>query len=172
MSRGRATRTVLNALRAIPELVWASTLLIAAGLGPFAGTLALVAHTTGVLGRLFSDAFEDSLPSHEFVLCINGASSMAAFFYAIVPQLLCYTLYRWENNIRAAAILGVVGAAGIVTDAEVSSVTIPDAIGRHRDHAATDGYSGVYGELCVAQDHGSFLNQAHAQQSEPFFLGF
>ena len=47
-------RLLLNALRAVPELVWASLLLIAAGLGPFAGTLALAAHTTGVLGRLFA----------------------------------------------------------------------------------------------------------------------
>jgi phosphonate transport system permease protein len=116
VARG-AIRTLLNVLRAIPELVWASILLIAAGLGPFAGTLALAAHTSGVLGRLFADAFENSPPSPEFALCINGANSMAAFFYAILPQslpqLLSYTLYRWENNIRAAAILGVVGAGGV-----------------------------------------------------------
>ena len=54
-----ATRGVLNVLRSIPELVWASILLIAAGLGPFAGTLALALHTVGVLGRLFADAFEN-----------------------------------------------------------------------------------------------------------------
>lgn len=112
-----STRMVLNVLRSIPELVWASILLIAAGLGPFAGTLALAAHTTGVLGRLFADALENASALPESTLRINGASAMAAFLYATLPQtlpqMLSYTLYRWENNIRAAAILGVVGAGGL-----------------------------------------------------------
>jgi len=51
---------LLNALGSVPELVWASLLLIAAGLGPFAGTLALAAHTAGVLGRLFAEAIENA----------------------------------------------------------------------------------------------------------------
>jgi phosphonate transport system permease protein len=111
------TRMLLNASRSVPELVWASILLIAAGLGPFAGTLALAAHTTGVLGRLFADALENSSPLPEASLRINGARPAAAFLYATLPQALTqmvsYTLYRWENNIRAAAILGVVGAGGL-----------------------------------------------------------
>lgn len=110
-------RVVLNVLRSIPELVWASVLLIAAGLGPFPGTLALGAHTAGVLGRLFADALENAAPLPEESLRTNGATPMAAFFYATLPQtlpqMLSYTLYRWENNIRAAAILGVVGAGGL-----------------------------------------------------------
>jgi phosphonate transport system permease protein len=108
---------MLNVLRSVPELVWASILMIAAGLGPFAGTLALAAHTAGVLGRLFADALENAAPLPEQSLRTNGASPMAAFFYATLPQtlpqMLSYTLYRWENNIRAAAILGVVGAGGL-----------------------------------------------------------
>lgn len=112
-----ATRLLLNVLRSIPELVWASILLIAAGLGPFSGTLALAAHTTGVLGRLFADALENASPLPESSLRINGATPFAAFLYATlpqtIPQMLSYTLYRWENNIRAAAILGVVGAGGL-----------------------------------------------------------
>jgi phosphonate transport system permease protein len=112
-----ATRLILNIARAIPELVWASILLIAAGLGPFAGTIALAAHTTGVLGRLFAESLENA-PSHAATtLRINGASATNAFLYATLPQalpqMLSYTLYRWENNIRAAAILGVVGAGGL-----------------------------------------------------------
>ncbi|MES2760020.1 MAG: phosphonate ABC transporter, permease protein PhnE [Pseudomonadota bacterium] len=111
------TRAVLNVLRSIPELVWASLLLVAAGLGPFAGTLALAAHTSGVLGRLFADALENAEPLPERTLRSNGAAPMAAFFYATLPQtlpqMLSYTLYRWENNIRAAAVLGVVGAGGL-----------------------------------------------------------
>ena len=111
------TRSVLNVLRSIPELVWASMLLIAAGLGPFAGTLALALHTSGVLGRLFADALENVAPLPEQTLRTNGASPMAAFIYATLPQalpqMLSYSLYRWENNIRAAAVLGVVGAGGL-----------------------------------------------------------
>ncbi|NHZ79910.1 phosphonate ABC transporter, permease protein PhnE [Massilia sp. CCM 8695] len=110
-------RGLLNVLRSIPELVWASLLLVAAGLGPFAGTLALAAHTSGVLGRLFADALENADPHPETTLLTNGAAPAAAFLYATMPQtlpqMLSYTLYRWENNIRAAAVLGVVGAGGL-----------------------------------------------------------
>jgi phosphonate transport system permease protein len=110
-------RMLLNVLRSVPELVWASILLIAAGLGPFAGTLALGFHTAGVLGRLFADALENAPPQPEQALRINGATPLAAFLYSTLPQtlpqMLSYTLYRWENNIRAAAILGVVGAGGL-----------------------------------------------------------
>lgn len=111
------TRVLLNILRSIPELVWAALLLVAAGLGPFAGTLALAAHTSGVLGRLFADALENVEPLPEASLRSNGATPTAAFLYATLPQalpqMLSYTLYRWENNIRAAAVLGVVGAGGL-----------------------------------------------------------
>ena len=111
------TRLLLNALRSIPELVWAALLLIAAGLGPLAGTLALALHTTGVLGRLFAEAIENVPEGTGFALRVRGVPEGRVFFYAtlpqVLPQLLSYTLYRWENNIRAAAILGVVGAGGL-----------------------------------------------------------
>ena len=111
------TRLLLNALRSVPELVWASLLLIAAGLGPFAGTLALAAHTTGVLGRLFAEAIENAPPGPGIALRTQGAYEGQVFLYAtlpqVLPQLMSYTLYRWENNIRAAAVLGVVGAGGL-----------------------------------------------------------
>jgi phosphonate transport system permease protein len=112
-----ATRLVLNALRAVPELVWAGLLLIAAGLGPFAGTLALALHTTGVLGRLFAEALENAPPGPGAALRAQGVGRLRVFAYAtlpqVLPQLMSYTLYRWENNIRAAAVLGVVGAGGL-----------------------------------------------------------
>ena len=99
------------------ELVWASLLLIAAGLGPFAGTLALAAHTTGVLGRLFAEAMENAPAGPGDALRTQGVRAGPVFLYAtlpqVLPQLLSYTLYRWENNIRAAAVLGVVGAGGL-----------------------------------------------------------
>jgi phosphonate transport system permease protein len=115
---GRApTRLLLNALRSIPELVWAALLLISAGLGPFAGTLALAFHTAGVLGRLFAEAIENVPPGPGFALRAQGVGPLRVFAYAtlpqVLPQLMSYTLYRWENNIRAAAVLGVVGAGGL-----------------------------------------------------------
>ena len=110
-------RLLLNALRSIPELVWAALLLIAAGLGPFAGTLALGLHTAGVLGRLYAESIENAPPGPAFALRVRGVREGRIFWYAtlpqIVPQLLSYTLYRWENNIRAAAVLGVVGGGGL-----------------------------------------------------------
>jgi phosphonate transport system permease protein len=115
---GRApTRLLLNALRSIPELVWAALLLISAGLGPFAGTLALALHTTGVLGRLFAEAIENVPAGPGAALRAQGVGNGRVFLYAtlpqVLPQLMSYTLYRWENNIRAAAVLGVVGAGGL-----------------------------------------------------------
>jgi phosphonate transport system permease protein len=111
------TRWLLNALRAIPELVWAALLLISAGLGPMAGTLALALHTSGVLGRLFSEAMENIPTGPGDALRTQGVGPLRVFAYAtlpqVLPQLMSYTLYRWENNIRAAAVLGVVGAGGL-----------------------------------------------------------
>jgi phosphonate transport system permease protein len=110
-------RLLLNALRSVPELVWAAMLLISAGLGPFAGTLALAIHTSGVLGRLFAEALENAPPGPGAALRAQGAGTVRVFLYAtlpqVLPQLMSYTLYRWENNIRAAAVLGVVGAGGL-----------------------------------------------------------
>ena len=111
------TRLLLNALRSVPELVWAALLLIAAGLGPFAGTLALALHTSGVLGRLFAEAIENAPRGPGDALRAQGIGNGRVFIYAtlpqVLPQLMSYTLYRWENNIRAAAVLGVVGAGGL-----------------------------------------------------------
>ncbi|VWX58313.1 Phosphonate ABC transporter, permease protein PhnE [Burkholderiales bacterium 8X] len=111
------TRLVLNVLRAIPELVWAALLLISAGLGPLAGTLALALHTTGVLGRLFAEAIENAPSGPATALRTHGVGPARVLLFAtlpvVLPQLVSYSLYRWENNIRAAAILGVVGAGGL-----------------------------------------------------------
>lgn len=111
------TRLLLNALRAIPELVWAALLLISAGLGPFAGTLALALHTTGVLGRLFAESIENAPQNAATALRVQGVGEGRVFLYAtlptVSPQLMSYALYRWENNIRAAAVLGVVGGGGL-----------------------------------------------------------
>ena len=111
------TRLILNAFRSIPELVWAALLLISAGLGPFVGTLALALHTTGVLGRLFAESIENAPQGAAQALRIQGVNEGRIFLFAtlptVLPQLLSYSLYRWENNIRAAAVLGVVGGGGL-----------------------------------------------------------
>lgn len=110
-------RLTLNFLRSIPELVWAALMVMAAGLGPFAGTLALALHTAGVIGRLFAETLENAPTEPALALRLSGCRPALAFLYGtmpnVVPQLVAYLLYRWEINIRMAAILGVVGAGGL-----------------------------------------------------------
>lgn len=112
-----ASRLTLNGLRSIPELVWAAIMVLAAGLGPFAGALALAAHTGGVLGRLFAETLENAPPEPTQALRLSGSPALSAFFYGTLPnviaQFAAYTLYRWEINIRMAAIVGFVGAGGL-----------------------------------------------------------
>ena len=112
-----AARLWLNFLRSVPELVWAALMVIAAGLGPFAGTLALALHTTGVLGRLYAESLENVPALPERALRDAGSGRIAAFAYATLPlvvtQCVAYALYRLEMNIRMAAVLGFVGAGGL-----------------------------------------------------------
>ena len=110
-------RGLLNVLRSVPELVWAALMVLAAGLGPFAGVLALTLHTSGVFGRLFAETLENVAEAPEQALRDAGSGPVAAFTYGslplVLPQWLAYTLYRWEMNIRMAAVLGFVGAGGL-----------------------------------------------------------
>ena len=124
------SRAVLNMLRSIPELVWAALLLISAGLGPLAGTLALALHTSGVLGRLFAESIENAGAGPAFALRCRGISEAKIFWYAtlpqILPQLASYTLYRWENNIRAASCAGRGGGRWLRSNAGFSHGPVPD----------------------------------------------
>jgi phosphonate transport system permease protein len=108
---------LLNTLRSVPELVWATITALAVGLGPFAGALALALHTTGVLGRLYAEALANAPAAPAHALRCAGSPGGLAFLYGTLPgaapQLIAYTLYRWEMNIRMAAILGFVGAGGL-----------------------------------------------------------
>lgn len=118
LPRWRAPWNVLlNVLRSVPELVWATITALALGLGPFAGALALALHTAGVLGRLYAEALQNAPAAPAQALRLSGSSRLLAFCYGTfpgaAPQLLAYTLYRWEMNIRMAAILGFVGAGGL-----------------------------------------------------------
>lgn len=110
-------RLVLNLLRSVPELVWGVLMVLAAGLGPFAGVLALALHTSGVFGRLFGETLENVAKESEQALRVAGSGVAAAFTYGslplVLPQWLAYILYRWEMNIRMAAVLGFVGAGGL-----------------------------------------------------------
>jgi phosphonate transport system permease protein len=110
-------KSVLNILRTIPEMVWALIFVFLVGLGPFPGVLALGVHTGGVLGKLFGEVLEDVDTQPIESLQATGANRLQILFYGIVPQVLpqfiSYTLYRWEVNIRVAAVLGLVGAGGL-----------------------------------------------------------
>jgi len=117
-------RGVLEALRTLPELVWALLLVLAVGLGPFAGALALGLHTAGVLGRLYAEVLEEvpvgPVAALEGAGAGRGASALVAILPHAAPQLVAYTLYRWEVNVRASAVLGVVGAGGLGTLLQLS----------------------------------------------------
>ena len=110
-------RLGLNLVRSIPELVWAVFMVLVAGLGPFAGCLALAAHTSGVLGRLFAETLENAPPAPARALREAGSDATLSFLYGtlpvVLPQFTAYALYRWEYNIRMAAVLGFVGAGGL-----------------------------------------------------------
>jgi phosphonate transport system permease protein len=110
-------KSLLNILRTIPEMVWALIFVFLVGLGPFPGVLALGVHTGGVLGKLFGEVLEDVDTQPLESLQATGANRLQILFYGILPQVLpqfiAYTLYRWEVNIRVAAVLGFVGAGGL-----------------------------------------------------------
>ena len=110
-------KALLNVLRTIPEVVWALIFVFMVGLGPFPGVLALGVHTGGVLGKLFGEVLDDVDPRPLEALQSTGASRRQILLYGVLPQaapqFLSYALYRWEVNIRAAAIMGFVGAGGL-----------------------------------------------------------
>ncbi|NEQ95232.1 MAG: phosphonate ABC transporter, permease protein PhnE [Cyanothece sp. SIO2G6] len=110
-------RIFLGAMRVINEFVFALIFIVAVGLGPFAGVLALFVHTTGTLGKLFSEAIEEIEPGPVDGIRATGASKLQEVIFGVLPQVLplwtSYTLYRFEANIRSAAVLGLVGAGGI-----------------------------------------------------------
>lgn len=113
-------RLVLNLMRAVPELAWALLFVVMVGLGPFAGVLALAAHSAGVLGKLYSELLESVDQRAVEAVRATGAREIAVTMLVraplALPVLLSYTLFRWECNLRAATVLGLVGAGGIGTE--------------------------------------------------------
>src|SRR5262245_33783971 len=110
-------RRAMDAARAINEMVFAMLFVVAVGLGPFAGVLALWVHTTGILAKLFSEAVEAIDPQPVEGIRGTGASKLEEIAYGVVPQVIplwiSYSLYRFESNVRAAAVVGMVGAGGV-----------------------------------------------------------
>jgi phosphonate transport system permease protein len=110
-------RRLMDACRAINEMVFAMLFVVAVGLGPFAGVLALWVHTAGVLAKLFSEAVEAIDPQPVEGIRATGAGALHEIVYGVIPQVLplwiSFTLYRFESNVRSASVVGMVGAGGI-----------------------------------------------------------
>ena len=110
-------RRLMDAFRAINEMVFAMLFVVAVGLGPFAGVLALWIHTSGILAKLFSEAVEAIDPQPVEGIRSTGASAMHEIVYGVIPQVIplwiSFTLYRFESNVRSASVVGMVGAGGI-----------------------------------------------------------
>ena len=117
-------RAILSILRSIPEFVWAFMFVRAIGLGPFPGVLAIGISYGGMLGKVYSEILESVNPRPLEALQATGASKLTIVLYGLLPQafpnLIAYTLYRWECAIRASTILGFVGAGGIGQEIELS----------------------------------------------------
>ncbi|HEY9279280.1 MAG TPA: phosphonate ABC transporter, permease protein PhnE [Eoetvoesiella sp.] len=110
-------RRVMDAFRSINEMVFAMLFVVAVGLGPFAGVLALFVGTTGVLSKLFAEAVEAIDQGPVEGVRATGASALQEVIFGVIPQVLplwiSYALYRFESNVRSATVVGMVGAGGI-----------------------------------------------------------
>lgn len=110
-------RRLMDAFRAINEIVFALLFVVAVGLGPFAGVMALFVHNTGIIAKLFSEAVESTDPRPVEGIRATGALQLQEVIFGIVPQVVplwsSYTLYRFETNVRSATVLGIIGAGGI-----------------------------------------------------------
>lgn len=110
-------RRLMDSARAINEMVFAMLFVVAVGLGPFAGVLALFVHTTGILAKLFSEAVEAIDPQPVEGIRATGAHVLEEIVFGVLPQVMplwiSYALYRFESNVRSATVVGMVGAGGI-----------------------------------------------------------
>ena len=110
-------RRLMDAARAINEIVFAMLFVVAVGLGPFAGVMAITVHNTGIIAKLFSEAVEAIDPRPVESIKATGASYIQQIMFGVIPQVFplwsSFALYRFETNVRAATVLGIVGAGGI-----------------------------------------------------------
>jgi phosphonate ABC transporter permease subunit PhnE len=111
------TRTFLNGLRSIEALVMAIVFVIAVGIGPFAGMMALALHTIVSLAKLYSEQVESISAGPMEAVQATGANRLQTIIYAVIPQIvppyISYTMYRWDINVRMSTIIGFVGGGGI-----------------------------------------------------------
>jgi phosphonate transport system permease protein len=110
-------RRILEIARTVPDLVWALIFLVAFGVGPLAGVLAIFVHTLGAQGKLFAEANENADSGPIEGVRAAGGSWADEIILGVLPQVLpnfvSYTLWRFELNVRAATVIGFVGAGGI-----------------------------------------------------------
>ena len=110
-------RRMMDLLRSVPDLVIGTIFVVAVGLGPFAGVMALALNTGGVLGKLFSEAVESIDKGPVEGVRATGAAPLQEVVWGVIPQVAplwtSYALYRFESNSRAATVLGLIGAGGI-----------------------------------------------------------
>jgi phosphonate transport system permease protein len=110
-------RWVMNLLRSIPDLVIGLLFVVAVGLGPLPGVLAIALNTAGVLAKLFSEAVESIDKGPVEGVRATGASPLHEIFWGVIPQVAplwtSFALYRFESNSRSATVLGLIGAGGI-----------------------------------------------------------
>jgi len=117
-------RFLLIVMRSIPEIVWALLFVRAVGLGPAAGVLAIAINYAGMLGKVYFEIFEagDTRPAR--AILETGGGRLHAFFYGVLPvalpELVSYSVYRWECAIRASVVMGFVGAGGLGQQMELS----------------------------------------------------
>lgn len=111
------TRAILQVTRAMPEIMLALLFVMWVGPGPLAGILAIAVHNIGVMGRLYTDVYEEIETGPPRALQSAGASSLGVWLFSVLPQarpqITAFTLYRFEVNVRATAMVGFVGAGGI-----------------------------------------------------------
>ena len=118
------SRGFLALLRGVPELMWALIFVVAVGLGPFPGVLALTTHGTGILGKLYAEMFESVEQRFVEMSRVGGMNELKILVMTRIPLtlpvFLSYTVFRWECNMRSATLLGFVGAGGIGTQLMIS----------------------------------------------------
>lgn len=117
-------RFILMFFRSIPEIVWALLFVRAVGLGPAAGVLAIGVTYGGMLGKVYSEILESGDTRPTTALLETGGGRITAFFYGMwpvaLPEVVSYTVYRWECAVRASVIMGFVGAGGLGQQMELS----------------------------------------------------
>lgn len=119
-----ATRGLISLFRTVPDLVWALFFVVTVGLGPFAGTLALIVETIGFCGRFFAEAMEEAERGPQEALAALGAGGGAIVVAAVIPaaspSMIGTALFSLEKATRSSVVLGLVGAGGIGMELEVA----------------------------------------------------